>query len=107
MKTIFRVLLTLVLLVLVLALRTLFLAGSFKSLKPHKPSEEIRISGMMGVEDMTIDPATGLALASSNDRRKVRANEPSTGAIVQFDAAAPTPAFIDLTAGLNLPEFHP
>ncbi|MBK8878477.1 MAG: SMP-30/gluconolactonase/LRE family protein [Haliscomenobacter sp.] len=107
MKTFFRVLLALVLLVLILALRTLYLAGSFKSLKPHKPAEEISISGMMGVEDITIDPATGMALASSNDRRRVRANEPSTGAIFQFDAASPTPAFIDLTAGLNLPEFHP
>jgi len=107
MKTFFRVLLALVLLVLILALRTLYHAGSFKSLKPHKPSQETWIKGMMGAEDITIDPATGMALVSSCDRRQVRSGGTAQGAIFQIDASSPTPVPVNLTAGLDLPEFQP
>ncbi len=107
MKTLFRVLLALVLLVLVLAFRTLYHAGSFKSLKPHKPSQETWIKGMIGAEDITVDPATGMALVSSCDRRQIRAGGATQGAIFQIDASSPNPAPVNLTAGLDLPAFYP
>lgn len=90
-----------------LAFRTLWYAGTFKSLKSHSPGEMKVIPGMMGAEDITIDFQTGKALVSSYDRRKVIRGEVSKGAIYLLDFQAVPPVFTDLTANFEQPDFHP
>jgi len=90
-----------------LTLRTLWYAGSFKSLRPHSNGEMIIIPGMAGAEDITIDRSVGKALVSSYDRRKVFAGESVKGGIYLLDFQAQPPAFVELTADFDQPDFRP
>jgi hypothetical protein len=69
LKRILVVLAVILILVGIMAVRTLHLAGVFKTIKPHTGCERLVIGGMPGPEDITIHPGNGLAYISSDDRR--------------------------------------
>lgn len=108
MKNWQKVLGLLLLLVLVLACRTLWYAGFFKVLKPHSATDNITlIPGMMGAEDITFDGQRGMALISSYDRRTVSAGGQATGAIFQLDLNVSPPQANNLTVTFDQADFHP
>ena len=61
------------------ALYTLWLAGQFKVLEPHFEGSCRFVRGVVGPEDITIHPGTGVAYISSVDRRALRRGEPGRG----------------------------
>ncbi|HFA52000.1 MAG TPA: hypothetical protein ENJ95_23535 [Bacteroidetes bacterium] len=107
MKYLKRTVLAIILIVVVLALRTLISSGTFKKISPHEKQPVEVIKGMVGAEDITIDRSIGKALVSSDDRRATRAGHPKKGAIYLLDFLAKPPVFIDLTAGFKQKDFHP
>jgi arylesterase / paraoxonase len=108
MKKILKIVATLILAILLFqAGRTLWASGFFKKIEPHTDANYQVIRGMVGAEDITIDPETGLALVSSFDRRKKLAGEKVKGAIYSLDFQADPPVFTDLTAGFDQPDFSP
>lgn len=86
-------------------LKTLNDAGEFKSIVSHFDGECISISGNVGAEDITI-LSNGLAIISSDDRRKTLAGNPVQGTIYSYDLNEKTPQLINLTPMLPF-EFHP
>lgn len=82
-------------------------AGEFRKIQPHGGEACKIVGGVLSSEDITIDPHTGMAFISSDDRRPWFAGkEGAQGAIVGYQltdsAAVPTP--IPMT---YLGEFHP
>lgn len=53
----------------IFVLDTLLDGGTFKSIDPHFAGSCTTIEGVTGAEDITIDPASGLAYISAHDRR--------------------------------------
>lgn len=76
----------------------LWSAGQFKALKPHFAGECTPITGVVGPEDITIHPVTGVAYISASDRRAVARGKPARGAIYAYDLNSPSPELIRLTA---------
>jgi arylesterase/paraoxonase len=107
MKTLKRTLATLSALLVLTALRTLYLSGTFISLSPVNTGKEQQIKGMPGAEDIAIDPASGLALVSSDDRRKTRAGTPVRGAIYQVDFQTKPAKIRNLSEASAPADFHP
>jgi arylesterase / paraoxonase len=107
MKTFKKIIVLVVIVIVILAFRTLWYAGIFRLLSPVDMQEHTLISGMVGAEDITIDHSTGLALVSSCDRRKVSKGEPVKGAIYLLDFMANAPIFKDLTSNFDQPDFRP
>lgn len=81
-------------------------AGEFKTLKPHFSGQCQRISGVVGAEDITIHPRTGVAFISSNDRRALLHGEQTQGAIYVYSLQAESPELKNLTTTFNQ-ELHP
>ncbi|MFC4347327.1 hypothetical protein ACFO5Q_05675 [Kordiimonas lipolytica] len=50
-------------------LNTLMAAGTFRKINPHYHGKCDAVTGVVGVEDITIDPDSGFAYLSSHDRR--------------------------------------
>jgi len=86
----------LLLLVLGYVLQLLWSAGAFKSLEPHFAGRCREVGGIVGPEDITIHPRTGVAYISAYDRRAVPP-EPGRGAIYAYDLEAPDPRLVNLT----------
>lgn len=95
-----------VVLVVALVVRTYYFAGEFMAIKPHYDGTCIRLDGLRGPEDITIDPKTGIAFISAGDMRMYRAGLPSQGDIYAFDFSAKGAVPKKLTAGFEK-EFHP
>ena len=76
----------------------LWSAGQFKTLEPHYAGECTPISGVVGPEDITIHPETGVAYISAADWRAVNQGKPAGGAIYAYDLNSLTPELILLTA---------
>lgn len=93
-------------LVAVIALRTYHFAGEFKTIKPHYDGNCLRIDGLPGPEDITIDPKTGIAFISAGDMRTYRAGLPSQGDIYSFDFKTKGAIPKKITVGFDR-EFHP
>ena len=85
---------------------TVWLAGEFKSLAPHFDGQCRQIDGLVGAEDITIHPQTGVAYISSDDRRAALAGHPVQGAIWAYDLKSANPKPVNLTPDLGFP-FHP
>jgi arylesterase/paraoxonase len=81
-------------------------AGEFKTLAPHFDGTCTAVNGVVGAEDVTIHPRTGIAYISSCDRRAVIAGKPGKGAIYAYDLNAPSPRPINLTPDAD-PDFRP
>jgi len=83
-------------------------AGVFLDIKPKGLAcKQVTSGGIVGVEDLTIDPETKLAYLSGYDRRAALASGSTTGAIWVHDLSAPDAAPIDVTAGMIASGFWP
>jgi arylesterase/paraoxonase len=80
-----------------LGLQVLYATGHFKSLEPHFAGACTPIGGLVGAEDVTVNPETGVAYISATDRRAVRAGRPGRGAIYAYDLKSPSPRPRNLT----------
>ncbi len=81
-------------------------AGVFLKLEPKTAGVCKPVTGVVGAEDVTIDPETKLAYISGYDRRVVMSGGDTRGAIWAYDLNASTPP-VDLTAGAKLAGFLP
>ena len=82
-------------------------AGEFKKISPHFDGQCKAVSGVLSSEDITVDPRTGLAFISSDDRRPLfRGEQGRQGAIYGFDLTSKDPQLVNLTANFAQ-EFHP
>ncbi len=61
--------------------KTLYDAGHFKTITPHSKNSCVKIPGLPGPEDITVDSAAGIAFISSDDRRASAAGKPVQGGI--------------------------
>ena len=84
----------------------LWSAGQFKTLEPHYAGDCTPITGIVGPEDITIHPQTGVAYISASDWRAVTQGKPANGAIYTYDLNSIAPELIRLTAGAG-GDFHP
>jgi arylesterase/paraoxonase len=87
-------------------LQLLWVAGAFKSLEPHFAGRCTEVSGIVGPEDITIHPRTGVAYISGYDRRATLRGEPGRGAIYGYDLGARRPQPVNLTPEAES-DFHP
>jgi arylesterase/paraoxonase len=93
-----------IIIVLVIAWRvvdTIRHAGEFKTLKPHFSGQCQKIGGVVGAEDITIHPQTGVAFISSSDRRALLRGEPVPGAIYAYDLKSDPATLKNLTQNLD------
>lgn len=81
-------------------------AGQFRKIEPYFAGQIQRIAGVVGAEDITIHPKTGVAFISCDDRRAVLRLEESQGAIYAYDLKSADPQLILLTQDFD-EEFHP
>ena len=95
----------LVLLALGYVLQLLWSAGAFKSLEPHFAGRCREVRGIVGPEDITIHPRTGVAYISAYDRR-AGPGEPGRGAIYAYDLEATSPTLVNLTPDADA-DFRP
>lgn len=77
--------------------RTLWIAGSFKTIEPHFAGKCRLIDGPVGAEDITIRIQTGTAYISATDRRAIFAGKPVPGAIFSYDIRNPNAEPVNLT----------
>jgi arylesterase/paraoxonase len=75
----------------------LWSAGQFKAIAPHFAGQCIQIRGVIGAEDITIHPGTGVTFISACDRRAVAEGQPGKGGIYAYDLNANTPGLVNLT----------
>ncbi len=83
-----------------------YVTGQYKMIAPHFAGTCKPVSGVIGGEDITIHPKTGIALIAASDRRTDESAEvPTQGAIWAYDLQSPEPRPVKLTDDLTL-EFH-
>lgn len=95
-----RILITLVVLVVLVAGWIVYLywvAGQFKTIEPHFSGTCKMVGGVVGPEDITIHPGTGIAYVSGCDRRALQEGKPGSGAIYAYDLNAVTSEPVNLT----------
>lgn len=63
---------------------TLNSAGVFRKIEPHFSGSCTRVEGVVGAEDITIHPVTGIAYISAMDRRTLSANGAYHGGIYSY-----------------------
>jgi len=78
--------------------KTLYDAGQFKTIVSHCDCSCVKISGLPGPEDITIDAAGGIAFISSDDRRAEKSGKPVQGAVFGMDIRAKDMKAVLLTA---------
>lgn len=94
-----------VLLLILFVLKTMRDAGQFKTIASHCDCTCTPVTGLVGPEDIEIDPDLQIAFVSCDDRRAVRRGEKVQGAIYAY-ALEKTAPLTKLTP--NLPfDFHP
>ena len=81
-------------------------AGQFKRIKAHFDGQCRPVEGVVGAEDITIHPDTGIAYISTCDRRAVTNGRPGRGAIFAYDLNAADPVPVNLTPDVD-PDFQP
>jgi arylesterase/paraoxonase len=82
-------------------------AGYFLTIEPKVAGVCKPVTGVVGVEDLTIDPETKVAYLSGYDRRAVIGGGDGRGAIWAYDLNTPDAQAVDLTAGGALAGFQP
>jgi arylesterase/paraoxonase len=97
LKTLLVASAVIVLIVIAWAVNLLWSAGQFKTIEPHFSGKCITVSGLIGAEDITIHPKTGIAYLSAYDRRAVSAGKPGGGGIYAYDLNAASPKPVNLT----------
>ncbi len=111
MKKLIRyTLLSLLFIVLILTffvIRTMYNAGSFKTISPHFDGTEQIVETLPGTEDITIDQETGIAYISTDDRRStLKGEKGKKGAIMCLDLNNEKNEVIEMTSDLDK-DFHP
>jgi len=81
-------------------------AGEFKTLTPHFDGTCTPVTGLVGIEDLTIHPRTGVAYLSSCDFRSVLAGRAAKCSLYAYDLNAPTARPVDLVPDAA-PGFRP
>jgi arylesterase/paraoxonase len=89
-----------------LTLQVLYATGHFKTLEPHFAGACTPITGLVGAEDVTVHPGTGVAYISATDRRSVRTGGPGRGAIYAYDLKSASPRLRNLTPAADV-DFRP
>jgi len=89
-----------IVLLLAFAIRTLWIAGEFKTIQPHSDYRVVQVP-CAGPEDVEIDVENGIAYISSSDRRAAQRGEESQGAIYGYSLVSEKPALVNLTADFN------
>lgn len=107
MKNRYKILIILLIIVIFLVLRTLWYAGTFKTLSTNSNNKTQFITGLVGAEDIAIDKTTGLAIVSSCDRRKVMDGKDVKGAIYSLNFMGTSQTFKNLTSSFDQPDFRP
>jgi arylesterase/paraoxonase len=93
--------LVLVLAVALFAIQLLYSAGQFKSIEPHFAGSCTPVAGLVGPEDITIHPRSGVAYISAYDRRGSFRGGSADGAIYAYDLAADAPKLVNLTPDIG------
>jgi arylesterase/paraoxonase len=75
----------------------LWRAGQFKRIEPHFAGRCQRVPGVIGAEDLTIHPRTGVVYVSGYDRRAALAGRPRPGGIYAYELADPAGRLVNLT----------
>jgi arylesterase/paraoxonase len=83
-----------------------WMAGQFKTIEPHFSGTCKAVGGVVGPEDITIHPRTGIAYVSGCDRRAVQGGKPGNGAIYAYDLNAVASEPVNLTPDAD-PDFRP
>lgn len=96
----------LVVLIIAWIINLLWAAGQFKTLKPHFTGTCTPVSGLVGAEDITIHPITGVAYISAYNRRAVMSGEVVESGIYAYDLNDPSPKLTRLVAKTSQ-EFRP
>ena len=74
-----------------------WVAGQFKTIEPHFSGKCKAVAGVVGPEDITIHPKTGVAFVSGCDRRAIQEGGAGGGAIFAYDLNAVTSEPVNLT----------
>lgn len=90
----------------VFVLQLLHSAGQFKKLQPHFAGSCTVVPGIVGAEDITIHPRTGVAFITSADRRSFMGGGAARGAIYAYDLNLEAPQLRNLTPDAD-PDFLP
>ena len=100
---------TVILAILVLfTLKTVWQAGSFKTINNHFSGTTQKLEGLPGVEDITIDQSTGIAFLSSDDRWSATLRQQSVkGAIYALNLNDSLLRPVNLTEHFPQDDFHP
>ena len=108
MKKAAIVVLVIILVIGSFVLRTVWRAGSFKTISNSFSGSTQKIEGPTGVEDITIDQTTGLTFLSSDDRwASMLHKKPVKGAIYRMNLNDSIPEPIILTNEFEQDDFHP
>lgn len=86
--------------------RVLTRSGMFFQVRPHFPGTCRTVGGVVGAEDVTIDPETRIAYLSADDRRATLAGRAKRGEIYGLDLRRPDAEPVPLTGG-KPEQFHP
>src|SRR4030095_9915261 len=70
--------------------------GEFRTLAPHFDGTCTPVTGLVGTEDLTIHPRTGVAYLSSCDFRSVLAGRGAKCSLYAYDLNAPSSRPVDL-----------
>ena len=107
-KIILRILLGLVIVLLAMVINTLYVAGVFKTIRPHFAGTEKSVAILGGAEDITIDQTTGIAYVSADQRRATFQDKqnPVQGTIYWVDLNKPDQAPVNMLPNFKK-DFHP
>jgi arylesterase/paraoxonase len=108
MKKAWLIFLSVIGIISLLALKTIWQAGSFKSIQNKFSGSVQKIEGVTGAEDITIDQTTGIAFISSDDRWATTIQKkPIKGAIYKLNLNDSLPQPVNLTEDFSQADFHP
>ena len=101
-------LLSVISLIALLVLRTVWLSGAFKTITNSFVGSVVTMEGFPGVEDIDIDQNTGIAFLSSDDRwARMLRNQQIKGAIYTLNLNDSTPTPVNATLNFPQEDFHP
>ncbi len=103
-----KIALGIILIISFLVLKTVWQSGAFTTVTDTFSGTFLKIEGLPGVEDLTIDQSTGIAFLSSDDRWSAMIRkQPVKGAIYKLDLNDSLPTPVNLTNGFSQEDFHP
>ena len=80
----------------------LYVTGAWRSIEPHFAGSCEMVPGIVGPEDLTIHPKSGIAYISSSDRRAQAQNAHIPGAIWAYNFTDPNASPVNLTPDTDI-----